>query len=1070
MAEVSLDVLMNLVWGTMHGSREAKREFEELSAEGVSKGAAKGFKKSAKALKGELEGPLERIMETAGARAGDQLKKAYDASSRTQMKTAMEIAKIQRKIDTEQDRAEKQRLIERKDHHQKILAMEASAQKKLLAEADARAKDLMDLREAHQRRLSRTMDEKVKDQGETFQGYVEQAFSMDNIDAKGLVSGLSGLMSAGLKKGAGAAAASGTAGAATATSLAAAASTIAAVAAPLAAVAGILGAAYGQTKELNKALMESASAADITGGNFDALSANVMGLKAEYGALNMRLKMLRRVTTDLAYDFRMSREEVAGYIGALNDAGLTVSEFRSVARGAANDMEAYKEVTKTAIVASQGLGISASEAATMMNTMSRDLGAGLDEIQGAFGMIHSEARQAGMSTKDFFAAINAASSGMALYNFRVGDTVGLFNDLVDILGEDLAKETLGLEGTFKGMGMQEKYKTALLGGPKMQKAAVADAKVQAEELAKKFKRQGKTVAGAMTPEGKFDLNALATMTGKQFRDALTAAEDPTLKRQLTTLRRASFATQGTMGTARSMGAQSRLGELGMMMEMASTMAGGKSMEEMGGIERMKFEEVSGFSGEQFDNIARIQTGMLAELEALQAAGTIGKDVGLGEAVSGGLLSSEELEDATKHEYTMMEKAAQSQLKETRSMSQTLSTIIADILENIWIGIEHLVRLFAGSRLFGGDAERKKLEEKDKSFKRQATASKALEKIGGQISAKKSALLQAESEGASFEERKAIQEEILQLSKDAAAEKEKIETEKEARRRLTSGEATTLEGARKAIISERGQAALEEKYGPGALEKARGLAEGLSPAQARDMGLELTHGDKSGLKWGAGASARGELLAGESPEALGIWESLLQKQQEEDEFNTKLASDEKTRQDYTDKKVLEPGFESIVKKLGQLDQEQKKTSLQGILEGLGDMGGEQASDLAVRALSATTDKEKAAVRAEVETALAGQVTEALAAQLHGFGIAVRIDKAAKDFIYRGDGTSGSITPINTRDEFFGAMPGGAIDKAVRGGGSANSANVSIYTNVNEERIYTIVKRVLRESGYNDMKRY
>lgn len=124
--------------------------------------------------------------------------------------------------------------------------------------------------------------------------------------------------------------------------------------------------------------------------------------------------MLRRVTIDTATEFRMSKEEVNSYIGALGEAGLTVSEFRGIVTGATNDMQAYRDVTRAAVIASQGLGISASETGDFMNKMTRDLGGDLDSIQGAFGMIFSEASKAGMSTKNFFSAINEASSGMAL--------------------------------------------------------------------------------------------------------------------------------------------------------------------------------------------------------------------------------------------------------------------------------------------------------------------------------------------------------------------------------------------------------------------------------------------------------------------------------------------------------------------------------------------------------------------------------------------------------------------------------------------------------------------------------
>jgi len=70
-----------------------------------------------------------------------------------------------------------------------------------------------------------------------------------------------------------------------------------------------------------------------------------------------------------------------------------------------------------------------------------------------------------------------------------------------------------------------------------------------------------------------------------------------------------------------------------------------------------------------------------------------------------------------------------------------------------------------------------------------------------------------------------------------------------------------------------------------------------------------------------------------------------------------------------------------------------------------------------------------------------------------------EEGVEDFIYRGDGIRGSITPIDSGDEFFGAKRGGPIDRATGGGG--NVVNISIHGD--EGRIFSVVKRVLQTSG-------
>lgn len=68
--------------------------------------------------------------------------------------------------------------------------------------------------------------------------------------------------------------------------------------------------------------------------------------------------------------------------------------------------------------------------------------------------------------------------------------------------------------------------------------------------------------------------------------------------------------------------------------------------------------------------------------------------------------------------------------------------------------------------------------------------------------------------------------------------------------------------------------------------------------------------------------------------------------------------------------------------------------------------------------------------------------------------------AHDFLYRGDGVRGTITPIDTADDVMGMKGGGPIDRAM--GGSGGSVTVNIYGG-DERRVFDVVKRVLQQSG-------
>jgi hypothetical protein len=69
-----------------------------------------------------------------------------------------------------------------------------------------------------------------------------------------------------------------------------------------------------------------------------------------------------------------------------------------------------------------------------------------------------------------------------------------------------------------------------------------------------------------------------------------------------------------------------------------------------------------------------------------------------------------------------------------------------------------------------------------------------------------------------------------------------------------------------------------------------------------------------------------------------------------------------------------------------------------------------------------------------------------------------EEQVRDFIYRGDGVRGTITPIDTADDLVGMKGGGPLDRAMGGG----SVTVNIYGG-DERKVFDVVKRVLQQSG-------
>lgn len=133
---------------------------------------------------------------------------------------------------------------------------------------------------------------------------------------------------------------------------------------------------------------------------------------------------------------------------------------------------------------------------------------------------------------------------------------------------------------------------------------------------------------------------------------------------------------------------------------------------------------------------------------------------------------------------------------------------------------------------------------------------------------------------------------------------------------------------------------------------------------------------------------------------------------------------------------------------------------------GDKSNKTLTDImkALEAQSAYEQLEKVFDPVVLARAKAGNATDvatfraALQALPEFRGVAQKAGLPYQDFIYRGDGNRGTIQPISTRDEFFGAKPGGPIDKAINAGGG-NTVNIHIHGG-NEAQVYNTVKRALK----------
>lgn len=271
---------------------------------------------------------------------------------------------------------------------------------------------------------------------------------MDPNDLGGFVKSLGGAASKGLSRlGEGAkarqTAALASGDAALAAQMGAAATALAGTAAALTGIAAALAlfvawakAADDYQAKLNKTLLSGASVADVLGVSYEAGGQNLLTLAETMGAA-------RQAAVDTAVAFRMSTDETAQVLQELNAAGITYKTIVDGANSAAEAQERFALAINRSITYSSMLGISVGELVQYQNTLMKDVNLSMERTYDVFGAISEASKASGMATKTFFTAISQATSGMALYNVRIDQAIGLVSAFAKSVGETDAGRVLG---------------------------------------------------------------------------------------------------------------------------------------------------------------------------------------------------------------------------------------------------------------------------------------------------------------------------------------------------------------------------------------------------------------------------------------------------------------------------------------------------------------------------------------------------------------------------------------------------------------------------------------------------
>lgn len=963
-AEVGMDLMLNL-----SNAPQAVNDIEKAVGTGVDKGLTGSLKTNQKAVTKSYASALVGALRISNKEAAANLEREFKARS---SKIAEESRQIKRR----------EGLLERAqtDFIKKKLRERIAASKALIKQEQAAIKAMADKQNEYQREslamLDKGMENAAKGFGEKLEGSV--AGFQDLLTSamgdpsefikkmsQGAKDSSSGIFTMGAKMAGGGGKMAGMGK--LLMGLGKLLPLIAGVGVAVAGIVAVFMAAYGQAKEFNKSILEGASAVDLLGSDAVGSARDLSDSLAE----------LRGGAMNLAYEFRATSEEVLGFAKAMNDANFTFEEQRKV-------FGSQQRAMKQALVATQAFGVGGGEIATMVNTMVEDFAFGQNEIATGFDDIFGAAQMSGLGIKNFFTAISEATSGMALYNFRLEDTLELFVGLEKILGEDMGKDVLmGARDKFKEMGTQDRLGFRMkMGSRAFGIVAGAETKKAEESFNTKFVSQvpealAKVMEG-MAPSafsgGVLDAKALGDLKGAEIGALQNAMRDggfEDLARQLGNLARVGKgggALMGEMGVETALAAD-LMGAVGYL--------GDTLIYEMSETQRIAFENNQGISGTMLKAYEEIQNRVAGELGPGATATAVGEAI-----AEGGILTDEEtalLEGLKEEAGTTMEDVAKQQLKETRSVLDTLKNGVALVLENIYEVIRSIPMFGGGPSI--RDAREKKVE-----------AEKAVEAYKRTIG----------EDGPTEEQQKVLAGLVAKSGYES---------------RMYQG---ALGGKERSEV-------FKELKGGGGLAEAKAL--GLTKT-VRLADLQPDLGPSLGAQGAAAAMAFNDetqdVLIGEGQLTNEHLIALLAAQDE--------TEDQSRKNSKAEVKATEENTSAIKDLISQ---------------------GVDAQDAALMKLGATgdiTDENFDAIRRQLSAEDGSLSPEARAALFARF-------RKVNDFIYRGDGRSGSITPIDTADQFVGMKPGGAIDRAGGLGRGVVINNLTINESGNPQKTLQMVKQAI-----------
>lgn len=1092
--QIAADLVLNV-----KDVNKAQRDIEKSVGGAATRGLSAAIKTSQKEMKKEYSAAYRDALNLGHKEQARHLKEQYKMAKEQIADEGRQVMALNKKIAATKDKAQKKLLKEERRALEANIRRRQGAMRSDIKEmADAQASQVKLLQEGMEEaaeRAGKTFSKHAESAADSFTEIVNKGLTLDSLNPQDLMNTAAGgirgsggrlkaggknLMARGAKMGGGMGKAVAGLGKAAA-ALGGAAAGIAAAVVAIGAIVAVMAAAYGKTKAWNKAILQSIS-------GFDAFNTS-----AE--SVGDALHNMRTAVSRVSRRFSTSGEEIIQMLGDFNQAGITVGEMKAFT-GAAREVTAYTQVLTFAQQQTRAFGMEAGELANLTNRMYEQFGFGLREMREAMESFGSAAQLAGMNSRSFVAAIMEATANMALYNFRLQDTSELLVGLTKLLGEDLAKTTLNMEGTFRNMGLQGRYKAAMTGGSALGDVIDAGATRQLEGAFNDMTRDQRRIlreAGILgrqryDDEGNaiieiqdIDLEKLGGLSGiesgtimnrmSEAGDAMTGFE------ALTDL--AAGIGGSTLERADALDELDRPGEIAATVAQAMGVLDFKDFESMGAGGRMAIEELTGLQGEQLRVMEtifnRVGAQMLADdPDKYGPDGPRASEIAAAIAGGEGLLTKEEKDALSNDPAAKAAEVAQQQLEQLQTIGDVLGTQISGLLNWIGGGVTSLVDGFLG---WFGNGRSQEDDAILKSAGREKELVDAAMEIQQQIRA-----VERDTEMTEGDKDTAI----AQLERRLETLDNQREAEAGFQAELSAG--GTLAGAGEERLlamfgGEEGLKAALEKAAQDSIREDRSLW--TTNAIDEDSVMAQTLGQDFAQDVARGDFDLEDALSRLGGAEYGELATLLQGQQTQND--DMLEAEENLQATAQQALELEEGQnESIRAEIEELNTDEKRNAgkIQSAMARLEDSNQEllryqrtvqMADDYsALRNLVGEQDFTQALTRIRTGRAREGAEKDLdpyTIARLQAYqtgdwshyntmvNTADWLQPRANDFIYQGGAYGGTITPISSADSFIGMKPDGVLDR-FGGRGRAINMTVNITESNDPQKTLQMVKRAIQ----------